>query len=295
MAAVRPLDAIIIGAQKAGTSSLAFYLGQHPEIATHQRLEFSYFADEPDFQAGYPANFNRYFAAADSDRRLLAKSVTVMTEPRLLDRVHQHNPEIELIVLLRDPVQRAYSAFWWARREGYEPIASFEEALDAPISRHRGNRARERATAYRRFGHYATQLENVYARFPRGQVLVFLIDDLKADAVGVSQTVYAAMGVDASFRPDELGKQNVAATSRSATIAHLLNAPNPIKRAVRRALPGESAERIKRRLQALNSRGFSVPPLAADTARELRAYFEPHNRRLQELIGRDLSAWIQSP
>ena len=58
---MRPVDAVIVGAQKAGTSSLLRYLDQHPSIAAHRRAEFSYFVDEADYAAGYDESWQRYF------------------------------------------------------------------------------------------------------------------------------------------------------------------------------------------------------------------------------------------
>jgi hypothetical protein len=287
----RPIDTMIAGAQKAGTSSLAYYLGQHPEICTHKRLELSYFVDELDYALGYAENFDRYFAHCSAGSRLLGKSVTVMTEPRLIDRMREHNPRMRLLVILRNPVDRAYSAYWWARRKGYETLPTFEAALDADPARHGGNVVKVRSTSYRPFGHYAPQIAALFDRFGREQVQVHLFEDLKADAPGVCARAFEHIGVDPAFAPDVSTRRNTSSLPRSSGLARLLSAQHPLKRGLRRVLPKGMAEAWKRRAERWNRVSFSQPPMRPETREALVRHFRPLNDELAELIGRDLSAW----
>ena len=134
------IQLMIVGAQKSGTSSLLRYLEQHPDMHTHPQPEMTFFLQDREYSRGYEWAFAKYFAG-ESDRddiankQLIAKNVMVMHSPEVMQRIYEHNPDIHLVVLLREPVARAYSAYWWARRRGWENIKTYEEALAAEEDR----------------------------------------------------------------------------------------------------------------------------------------------------------------
>ena len=282
---------MIVGAQKAGTSSLAYYLAQHPDICTHERLELSYFVNDVDFRLGYSANFQRYFAHCPSSALLLGKSVTVMTGAEPIRRMHEHNPAMHVIAILRNPIDRAYSAYWWARRMGYETLETFEEAIDADPGRHHGNIVRIRSTSYISFGQYAKQVEMLHDTFDPERVSIHLVDDLHADALATCRRIFDFVGVDVGFVPDVSGRQNAMSLARSSKIARMLCSQSSLKRSIRRAFPRGLAERWKRRAERWNQVSFEPPPMHPETRARLARYYAPLNAELGELIGRDLSHW----
>jgi hypothetical protein len=286
---------MIVGAQKAGTSSLAYYLAQHPDICTHERLELSYFVNVEDHALGYPSNFERYFAQCPVESRILGKSVTVMTDAEPVRRMREHNPDMRVIVILRNPVDRAYSAYWWARRKGYESLETFEEAIAADPRRHRGNIVRIRSTSYIPFGLYADQIEMLRAAFGEEQVQVHLFEDMQSDAVATCRRIFEHIGVDPTFAPDVSGKRNTMSLARSSTVARLLSSQFGLKRRLRRALPRGMAERLKRRAERWNRVTFDQPAMRPETREMLVGRFADENLRLGALIGRDLTHWNRLP
>ena len=132
----QPIQLMIVGTQKSGTSSLLRYLAQHPDIHTHSQSEMTFFLQDHEYTRGYESAYAKYFAQCSENCKLIAKNVMVMYSHDIMQRIYQHNPKIHLVVLLREPVARAYSAYWWARRRGWENITSFEEALAAEQHRH---------------------------------------------------------------------------------------------------------------------------------------------------------------
>lgn len=291
MSGPRPIDAFIIGAQKAGTSSLSGYLQQHPAICSRRRKELSYFVNDRDYAAGYAANFQRYFGACPPDTLLLGKSVTVMADRTPIERLWQHNPRMRLLAVLRNPVDRAYSGYWWARQNGYETLPTFEAALDADPARHRGRIVATRLTAYVALGRYADQLAQVLDVFPREQLQVLLLEDLAADAQAVCRRTFEFLGVDPTVHVELRPRENAVAAARSVRLASAMAAPMAWKRAVRRALPGGVGDRLRKGLKDWNAASFSPPPMEPATRARLVQAFAADNVRLAELIGRDLSAW----
>lgn len=125
------IDLIIAGTQKAGTSSLKHYLSQHPEIASHKQLELTPIAYKNDFLVNYEKYFEEFFTTFSSKQHkiLLAKSVSVMSSEKCISTLLKHNSNIKLILVLRNPIDRAFSAFHYAKRMGWERENSFRAAI----------------------------------------------------------------------------------------------------------------------------------------------------------------------
>jgi hypothetical protein len=187
-------DALIIGAQRCGTSSLYKYLGRHPNVAPSLRKEIEYFSI--DYGRG-PAWYRAHFAT--EARRVVAgrfrgafatfeATPDYLLDPRAPARAANDVPDAKLIAMLRDPVERAVSHYHHNRRLGHEPL-SLEEAVRTENERIGGELALMdadpgyRAVVYRRFsyvtrGRYAEQLERWLEHYPRDRLLVLRSADL---------------------------------------------------------------------------------------------------------------------
>jgi Sulfotransferase domain len=292
-ARIRPIDAIIAGAQKAGTSSLAGYLAQHPSVCTHERLELSFLTDDIEFERGYETSFSRHFGHCPGESLLLSKSAALMTERRLVERMHEHNPSMRVIAVLRNPVDRAYSAYWWARQAGYESLPTFEAALEADPARHGRYVVAIRSTSYVAFGEYVDQLDSMFQVHPRSLVRVYLFEDLVRDPGAICRDAFEFLGVDTSFEPDLSRRENESGRARSARLARMLAGQSAVRRTVRRLAPRMS-DRLRRRLDGWNVAPFKAPPMSPATRSRLERHYEPYNRRLAELLGRELPDWTGS-
>ena len=136
---------LIVGAQKSGTTSLYHYLSQHPQVFMSSVKEPNFFAFEGqqvDYRgpAGQPASINLYsvtdwddyqrlFADAGAAVALGEASTLYMAVPGTAERIRQRIPDVRIIAILRDPVDRAFSSYLHCRRTGREPYAEFETAL----------------------------------------------------------------------------------------------------------------------------------------------------------------------
>jgi len=238
-------DALIIGAQKCGTSSLHYYLTQHPGVIAPLRKEVHYF--DLNFERGEPW-YRAHFGRRGEPGINLDSSPYYLFHPLVAQRAHALLPGAKLIALLRDPVRRAYSHYWHERDKGREQL-SFEEALAAEPARI--ERAGEQLAAgeiqssrdhqhfsYLARGRYAAQLERWLALYPRQQLLVLRFEALVKDPLAVLNQALGFLG-----------------------------------------LPPMAAARLEPR----NTRQY--PAMDPATAERLRAYFEPENQRLAALLG----------
>jgi hypothetical protein len=289
------IQIMIAGAQKSGTSSLKYYLGQHPDVHTHERNEIVFFIHDPEYSHGYQEAYPRYFESKPSDNALiLAKSAGIMYLPEAVKRLWEHNPAVRIIVCLRNPVDRAYSAYWYARRKGWENLDSFEEGLRAEPARVREDLKKWRQCAYLDRGLYYDQIVRLWERFGKEQVRILFLEDLHRDPVGSCQTLFAWLGIDAGFTPLNRERVNRAATVRSAWLAQLMVSSKAITEVLGPLIPSEVRFFIKDRIKQVNEKGFLPPPMHPETRVRLQKYFEPFNAELSRIVGRDLSHWDRS-
>ena len=203
MTADSPVSFIIAGVQKAGTTALFDYLSDDPGVALSRVKEVHFFDDEtqdwarPDYSA-YHANF----APADGRPRGEATPIYLYW-PNCPARIAAYNPAMRLIVLLRDPVERAWShwkmeyargaetrPFAWCIREGRQRLFDAE-----PWGHHR-------EFSYVERGFYAEQLERLFSHFPREQVLVLSAEQLSREPASVLATVRKFLGIAPGPDPD---------------------------------------------------------------------------------------------
>ena len=231
---------LIIGAQRAATTSLFTNLRRHPEVLGPRTADTSvswwkelhffdenYWRGEDWYRAFFPLEV-RQRAYRRLGRELACGEATpyYLFHPAVPERVKETLPDARLIALLRNPVERAYSHYQLMRLTGREKL-SFAEAIDAeerrvrgagdellrdkPAARKLGNRRHHehRHRAYVGRGLYAEQLERWFERFPREQLLVLRSEDLLARPDEIYAEVFDFIGVR-EWSPGGYEARNVA-------------------------------------------------------------------------------------
>ena len=293
---------LVIGAAKAGTTSLRTYLDQHPEIFVTARGEPSFFAHEGETLAftgpgdeewsdAFVTDLEAYedlFAEVRDHRAVGEISPRYLYFEKAPERIAHHVPEARLIVILRHPVDRAYSHFLMNRGRDCEPAETLSKAI--------GKEAEREAQGwgwdwrYVGAGLYHDQMERYYARFPREQIKVFLYEDLKDQAAFFSET-FKFLGVDADFRPDTSARSRKASLPKSYALQRLVKEPSVAKAALTRLVPVGARSRAKEWAASWNSK--TPGRLAPEVRRDLfERYFAEDCRRLEPLIGRSLAEWF---
>jgi Sulfotransferase domain len=246
----RPLPGfLILGAQKAGTTSLHEYLCEHPLVSSSTVKEVHYFdlayARGPGW---YRAHFH---VPRQVDEIAGEASPYYLFHPLVAERVARDLPAAKLIVLLRNPIERAYSHHNHERALGFETLG-FEQAIAREPERLRGEEERilsepgyssfaHQHHSYIARGRYAEQLERWFARIGRERILVLAAEELFERPAEAVLTAQRFLGLE----------------------------PLP---------PSD--------LTARNARSYA--PLDDDARQRLREAFKPHNERLYGLLGRDL-------
>lgn len=192
------MDFIVIGVQKAGTTALFDHLGDEPDLALSDVKETHFFDDEAiDWIAPDYGHYHRHFPPPDGRLRGEATPIYVYW-PQCLARIRAYNPAARLILMLRDPIERAWShwrmeyargaetrPFGWCVREGRQRLFGAE-----PWGHHR-------EFSYVERGFYGEQVERLLQIFPRDQLLVLQAEDLRADPDPVLAELRAFLGLPA--------------------------------------------------------------------------------------------------
>lgn len=204
-------DFVIGGTQKGGTTALAHFLNQHPEICLPTQKE-AHFFDAADYSEDETPETRgeryRKLFPAELQGRLRGDATPVyMYLPEVARRVWRHHPATKWIVLLRDPVERAVSHYRMERARGNEPLV-FEEAIAAEagrLERDRDNRAWNssvRLHSYVERGLYTRQIRRIRRWFGKGAVLIVTTGELRHRHEETLRRVYAFLGVrDREFLP----------------------------------------------------------------------------------------------
>jgi len=291
------LDFFVIGAQRSGTTTLCDVLRQHPRLYLPAVKEVQYFTVE-DFRQRGPRFLEPYYRDAGADRRRGLADVQLLAHadaPRLL---RDHYPDARHVAILRDPAERAHSAYWFARNRGLDPAPTFEDALRRERAGDLGGEWERAHLTHLAHGRYATQLGRYVERFGADRVYVLLTDDLWDDARAAVGGLFRWLGVDDD--PEGVRYQlrsNAAAGRRSRALQRLLDRDGWLKRAVRATVDDATRVRLRRhvltRVDRLNRRPFEVPPMAPNTRAQLVAEYTDEIAELERLIERDLSAWLR--
>jgi hypothetical protein len=288
----------IIGAAKAGTTSLYEILLRHPNIYLPFNKEPAFFCDDTYYAHGDAWYLKTYFnkvksqplrGEATSRYLFFAEKVA----PRILKFSAPQNPKF--IAIFRDPAKLVYSFYWNSVREGFETL-SFQDALAAEEHKMIEFKTKLEQTgqilyAYSRVACYAQQVQQYLELFHKNQFLFLLTDDLQNYQMTI-QRLQAFL--ELTDFPNDLppGKLNAAALPKSWKLHQWLRNPSTMKEIVKFFLPPSIRHRLKTALIDMNLREFHPPEMDKEIANSIRRHYGEETKKLQELIQRDLSSWL---
>jgi Sulfotransferase domain len=205
--------------------------------------------------------------------------------------LRRHIPHAKLIALLRDPAERAYSAYWMRVRDGRE-TRSFEQALDDELRGRLDDSLEIARRHYVRWGLYAKPLKVYLSSFERAQLAIYLFDDLQADPVAFMRELFRFLEVDAAFVPDTSVRYNASGTPRSRFLRPLFG-KSIVTRTLRRALPDCMGRRAVSIQEAWRCRALEKPPMPLHLRRRLVDRYRSDILEVQDLLNRDLWRWLE--
>lgn len=293
---------LIIGAAKSGTSSLAAYLQQHPQIFMPAMKEPNFHAlagqDLPprgpappevlmallyNWSALSAEAYEALFAGAGDRAARGEASVRYLYFPQAAANIRRANPDMRLVAILRDPAGRVYSHYNMNRQKQLEPLG-LSEALEAEPERIAEGWGWD--WHYAAASRYAPQLQRYIDAFGREALSIHLYDDFVAQPLETIRAICRHLGVSEEFTPDMSRRGKVAYRPRSAWLDRICHWPHPVRTALGRAGLEPVIGPVLTRLGKLNY--APAPRLPAQARAELAARFRPDLSDLSDLLGRRL-------
>lgn len=298
---------LMIGAAKSGTTTVWHYLRQHPQIFMSPRKHVRFFAFEeenPGFRG--PAlrdesvpyaiadidSYHALFDGVEDETAIGEASHSYLYQPMAAERIKGYAAGMKLIAILRNPAERAYSHFMQMRRDGREPLEDFRRSLEAEAERVRDYWWPD--FHYVRIGLYHSQLRRYFERFDREQMRIYLYEDLKTDPHGMMRDLFRFLNVDDSHVLETSLKYNASGVPKNKAVHSLLQGLRTAKPIVERVLPETQTKRLLRLGSDLHNKNLTKSALSAETRRGVTdTYFRQDILKLQDLIQRDLCAWLR--
>jgi hypothetical protein len=273
--ASQPQYFFIIGAMKAGTTSLFKYLAAHPALYPSPRKEPRIFRDQADPE-GMRRAFHTLFEGRHDERWCFEASTAYAKYPLVVGvpkRLHMIVPEARFVYLVRNPVERAWSQYVHNVAHGRETLP-FDRAL---VRRHE----------YLDISRYYMQLCQYDEVFPRDRVLVQVFEEMIEDPARTVRAVCEFLGVDASYVPPSANVAHNASSTKRA-------APGPLRALASVGLDEKVPWRVR---NWLRNQGASLPDKRTDLRPELRARVVESLRADTEAffgtLGRRIPAWSE--
>lgn len=291
---------LIIGVQKAGTTSVYTYLKEHPQVYMSPVKEPNFLAKDPNKDpkdikpvASHKKRidtFEKYcelFQAVTDEIAIGEASPNYMANYEIAtQQIKRYVPDAKLIAILRNPADRAYSDYLMHIRDAIGQPRSLSEQII--------KKGKQSATLKK--GFYGEHLSCFYDRFDSSQIEVFLYEDLRKNSQDLMRRIYRFIGVDENYTPDTSKKSQVAKLPKNQTLNKILHTHNPLRKNTAKVLksvfPATLVENVRQKLMDLNQSQEKIPPLSDEERQQLIEFYREDILKLQELINRDLSHWL---
>jgi len=281
----------IVGAPKAGTTSLFHYLDEHPEVFMSPVKEPNYFSyNEIVAQALYYVEkgvgdqgaYENLFQDASGAKAVGEASVSYLFYNNVGAKIHSLLPEAKIIIVLRDPTARAFSHYLMDRRLGYVNVP-FDDIVRQNSNHPLQNLYYQQSVL---LGMYYEQVKRYLELFGEKRVKIFLNDDLKTDTPGVVRSLFEFLEVDTSVNHDFSRKHNVYGKPRNFLVQYFYT-KKILRGLMKKILPVQLASNMKKSLVVPGEK----PVMNTETKAFLQKIYHEDVKKLSGLINRDLAHW----
>jgi hypothetical protein len=280
---------ICVGAQKAATTTLYTLMKAHTEVCVSKEKETGFFYREEKFKKGYEWHLVNDFLPKQGKKLLFEADPNYMFLPISIENIYSCNPSAKIIVMLRNPVLRAYSHFMMMRNEGYEEM-NFHDAYLIEKERLKKGQYHLETYSYLARGFYAHQIENIISKFPKDQILFVVFENF----IKKQQEEYGKI-------LEWLNLTHIHLSSDVKTIPQVNH--NPLRKYIPQFFVrkfgkyrimkfiAHKAGDVVSKLMSVTNKKPKKQGLSQDRYRELLQLFHDDIRRVESLTGLDLSIW----
>lgn len=284
------IDFVGIGASKAGTTWLGHMIGAHPQCCMSEPKEVHYFNDrlafrsnllKPNFTKGI-SWYRKYFKHCGKDTIKGEITPRYFTDPVVPERIKAHNPDVKIFVCIRNPVDRIYSHYFFAK--------SFLQKEDRPMLQ-----AVQEEPEYLDMSKYYENISMYLDHFPREQFFFVWFDDIRHRPETLLSEVYSFLGVDPSYRPRGMvEKSNPARQSRIPWLQNAIRRLHYFMVSIGLSGMIKSLKRagMKDLVMAINSKPIKKEPMPKEVREYIIQQVRDDVHQLEKLLDKDLSHWL---
>lgn len=260
---------LVLGAQRSGTTSLCNYLNQHPDVYISEPKEPLYFERTEEHSQGLSFYSRKYFRGWDHQQAIGDGNPNNLYLPHVPQLVRYALPEAHLIVILRNPVDRAYSHWWMRCSSGTEKL-DFASAL-------------KKYPGYLERGYFSLQIRRYMELYPKPQIKLVFFQDLVNDPLSMVRELWDFIGVDSSYQLKSTRPRNAAwGNTKIASLIRLT-----LKYQIQRLAPEILRSSVRSAIGTISK----PPEIDSEVRSWLLRHYEPYNRELESIAGRNLSEW----
>lgn len=305
----------IVGSAKSGTTSIYNYLKQHPDIFMSPIKETHHFSTDIDsskFRPDYAANLNinidswlngdqkkeifhafvkdwdkylKLFKNSENQKAIGEVTNSYLYSKEAAKNIRSKFPEGKIIMILRNPVERAFSHFLMDLKSGLE-TGSFLEAFKKDMAK--SNKGWGISNVYYEIGMYYEQVKRYLTVFPQEQIKIILYDDYRNDAIKTLKEICNFLNIDSNFEFEFSKEHNKAMIPKSGAVA-LMMRQKGLKAFAKKIFP-KSWKNIISKIFFTNK---NLPKLSVDDRKYLIELYKEDIQKLSQLINRDLTSWVK--
>jgi len=295
---------LVGGPPKCASTSLNFYLKQHPEIYMSPVKQTKFFS--LDYDKGIDFYLQTYFSGVTNEKMAGEATPTYFLLPFVVERIKKFNPEMKIIFCLRNPVERAFSGWSMRMNNGTEDLP-FRQALEENIKQRkthsfigeegakewyadqkRNNRQDDAGfRTYIEGSMYAYNLKNYYAQFDPSQIKIIFLDSLKKDLHGTLKEIFTFLNVGNTYQIQNTEQKNTYKKSKIKFLEPVLGKNKKFSKMLSNLMPKSFKKKI---LDTMYVEG-SKDRITQEDRKFAFEIFKNEIIELENLLKIDLSHW----
>jgi len=295
-------NTFLIGAQKAATTSLYYWLSQHPEICAPLSVkDYAFFTRDEYYNQGLSHLNDFYNDDYKNQKIVLQGSVHYIFFEKALKRICHHQPKAKFILVLRHPIDRAISAYRYAKKFNYE-TKGFERAIELEQRRLQSSDIRVQSECtYLHHGLYYKQISTFLKYFNKQQLHVCFYEDIKSNPDKIIKEAFDFLNVDSTFYP-ELKSMNKTGKVKNKTFQKIAFGEHPVRnfivrKMLRKLIPEKTRTNLRWKVIDMNTNTSHISPeninVSSKTIEYLNTFFKKDITKLEQLLEKDLTHWKQ--
>lgn len=293
----------IVGAPKCGTTSLAFYLGDHPNCFMSNPKEPLFFSSDmqyPHPKTPHMEKYLEYFEGANESHLAVGEASTnYIFSPAALRNIYEFDPNAKIIAMLRNPVDMIYSYHLYRVNRCQETVLDFAKVWAMQETRKNGQKIPKDQPKplwyYPMVGRLGDHVERIFNVFPREQVKIIFFDEFNKETQRVYKEVLDFLGLP-QYEKAEFERYNAYAPLKWRQMQYVIDriGPNfgPIVQGLKKML-GIKRLGFLNGLRRLNTASHEKEPLPPELRQQMNEEFRADVAKLSRILNRDLSHWQQ--